>query len=98
MRRRRYRKEIATDLREAVNWYDDQRQGLGDRFFRAAEVTMSRIEENSEQFPIIYRDLRRALLPQPFPYQVFFRIRGEWVEILAVTHSSRSPHIWKRRL
>lgn len=58
----RYREEVLAELRETVSWYDEQRHGLGERFFQAVEATLSRIEENPEQFPMIYRDLRRALL------------------------------------
>ena len=98
MRRRRYREEVVEELAEAANWYDERRPGLALRFLEAVEATLSQIERNPKQFRVLYRDLRRALLPRPFPYQIFFRIHGEWVEIFAVIHSARDPKEWKRRV
>ena len=98
MRRRRYREEVFHDLSEAANWYEERRSGLGARFLEAVEQTMAWIEENPELFRVIYQDLRRALLPRPFPYQIFFQVHGEYVDIYAVLHAARDPESWKRRL
>lgn len=95
--RRRLRDEIPADLAEAADWYDDERPGLGSRFLEAVEATLTRIEEQPRSFPLVYRDLRRALLPRPFPYQIYFRLDDELVEIFAVFHSARHPDEWQRR-
>lgn len=96
--RRRLRDAVVQDLTETADWYDERRPGLGLRFLAAVEETLSRIEENPRLYRPLYRDFRRALLPRPFPYQVFFRIQGEYADIYAVLHMARDPEAWKRRI
>jgi toxin ParE1/3/4 len=98
MKQRRYREEVPDDLADAVAWYQDRQPGLGLRFLELVEETLARIEENPRQFGVLYRDLRRALLPRPFPYQIFFRVHGEFVDIYAIVHTARHPHEWRRRI
>ena len=97
MSRRRLRDEILGDLAEAASWYERRRRGLGLTFLEAVEATLLRIEDTPRQFPVVYRDLRRSLLPRPFPYQILFRIHGDFVDIYAVLHTARNPEEWRRR-
>lgn len=96
--RRRLREEVVQDLTEAADWYDERRPGLGLRFLAAVEDTLAKIEENPRLYRSLYQDFRRALLPRPFPYQVYFRIQDEFVDIYAVLHMARDPETWKRRI
>src|SRR5690349_8946961 len=84
------------EIQEAAQWYQHQSPGLGPAFLEVVEHALDRIAENPLQFPIVYRDARRALLRQ-FPYGVFFRIRPSAIRILAIVHLSRDPAIWQRR-
>ena len=59
------------DLVEAVRWYENQQSGLGARFVEDFDRVLSRIEESRDQFPVVYRDTRRALLSR-FPFGMFF--------------------------
>lgn len=96
--RRRLREEALQDLIEAAGWYEQRRPGLGQRFLDAVELALSRIEETPRLYRSVYRDLRRALLPRPFPYQVFFRLGEDVVEVYAVLHMARNPEEWRRRV
>lgn len=78
------------DLREAADWYDDQRPGLGDFFVSAVEASFSRIERLPKAFPESEAGVRSALVRR-FPYVVLFRIEGERVDVLAVWHGHRDP-------
>ena len=98
MKQRRYREEVPEDLAEAVTWYQERQPGLGLRFLELVEETLARIEENPRQFRVFYRDLRRALLPHPFPLQIFFRVYDEFVDIYAIVHTARHPEEWQRRI
>ena len=57
------------DLQEARRWYSEIRLELGERFALAVETTVNAIAENPLQFPVIYGELRRAVLRR-FPYLI----------------------------
>ena len=84
------------DLENAAGWYDEERPGLATRFFSDVDQTFARIRERPLQFPIVSRDVRRALL-QTFPYAVYFRALDEAVVVLAVLHLRRNPKVWRGR-
>lgn len=52
--------EANEDLQEARAWYDKMRPELGERFARAVEVTVEAIAKHPLQFPVVYRNRRRA--------------------------------------
>jgi toxin ParE1/3/4 len=84
-----------SDASNAANWYNDQRDGLGEEFLLTLDAKISAIQRNPNQFQIIYKGIRRALTER-FPYGIFYTIEHETITILAIIHSSRSPKSWKR--
>jgi plasmid stabilization system protein ParE len=77
-----------TDLRKAGNWYERQREGLGDAFLASIAEVLAEIEETPERFPVYYREFRRALADR-FPYKVFFRIEGDIIVVFRILHAAR---------
>jgi plasmid stabilization system protein ParE len=65
----------------------------------AAEIArvVERIAAAPQQFPIVFRDVRRARC-RGFPYALLFRIVDETVYAIACFHSSRDPRQWQRRI
>ena len=55
------RQEAERDLTEAHAWYEERMPGLGSDFLVIMERALESIQENPAQFPLIYRDVRRAL-------------------------------------
>jgi plasmid stabilization system protein ParE len=90
-------RSASADLEDAADWYEQQAEGLRERFLDDFAATRERIAANPNQFPHAYRDARRASLRR-FPYIVIFRVRGEEVHILAVFHTRRDPRRWQRRV
>lgn len=90
------RQEAERDLTEAHAWYEDKVPGLGSDFLVVVERTLESIQDNPDQFPLIYRNVHRALLSR-FPYGVFFVSEKQTVSVLAVMHSAREPKKWRRR-
>ena len=84
------------ELREAAQWYDGERSGLGDEFLDAVRDTLDRIAEGPQRFPVIHEDVRCALVPR-FPYQIFYASEPDRLDVFAVFHSSRHPDAWKGR-
>ena len=91
------RQEAERDLTEAHAWYEERMPGLGSDFLVIMERALESIQENPAQFPLIYRDVRRALSSR-FPYGVFLVWEAQRISVMAVMHTARKPTKWRRRL
>ncbi len=80
----------------AVQWYEKESQGLGTAFLKVVEQALQSVVENPLRFPVVYRDVRRALLKR-FPYGLFFRVGADRITVISVIHLSRDPIHWQRR-
>ena len=58
------------ELIEAQDWYEGEAAGLGRRFRQAINALIDRMSDNPRQFPIVFNNVRRALLRR-FPYSLF---------------------------
>lgn len=87
----------ARDLRAAQDWYDEQREGLGDEFRAAVDLQLARVLERPRLYPVVYGDVRRAILRR-FPYLLYFGLSGDQVVLLACLHSRREPTRLRYRL
>ncbi|MEJ2540511.1 MAG: type II toxin-antitoxin system RelE/ParE family toxin [Gemmatimonadota bacterium] len=96
-RRLIFRDEAEFEVDEAAGWYGEQSPGLGLEFLRSVEAAIAAIRRHPEQFPMIYRQARRAILRR-FPYSVLFTSFDEQVVVLAVFHFRRDPADWVDRI
>ena len=92
----RTRPQADADLLEARAWYDAQEPGRGTVFFEAVSAIVHRIADMPLAFPLVERQLRRAVLRR-FPYSVYFQVRADYIVIVAVMHNSRDPRRWQSR-
>ncbi len=91
------RPAAAADIEQAYEWYEQQRPGLGNEFLTAIQSTIDRVVAQPEAFAVIHRTTRRALVPQRFPYGLFYRTYGETIVVVACMHAKRDPRRWQRR-
>jgi len=84
------------ELREARDWYEAQGPGLGRRLVGVVGKMLVDIQENPLRFPIVHRDIRRAMVRR-FPYAVFFCDQADVILVIGVVHRHRHPDTWKRR-
>ena len=91
------RPAAGADIEDAYQWYESQRPGLGEEFLAALKTTRDRVLEHPEAYPVLHRDTRRALIPQRFPYGLFYRIVGDTIVVVACMHAKRAPRQWQRR-
>jgi hypothetical protein len=89
--------EARNDVVDAALWYERQKAGLSEEFFRDLQEILSAIEERPTSFPIVRKDIRRALLRR-FPYAVYFRMEPNVILVRAIVHTSRSMREIGRRL
>ncbi len=84
------------DAKDAANWYNEKREGLGNEFLLALEAALNAIQRNPNHYQVVYKGLKRALTVR-FPYGIFFTIEEDTIYVLAIVHTSRSPKVWKKR-
>jgi hypothetical protein len=50
------------ELIDAQDWYEHEAAGLGRYFREAIDALTERLNTNPQQFPIVFKNVRRALL------------------------------------
>jgi hypothetical protein len=86
------------DIKDSIQWYNEQKSDLGRRFYNMLKQTMARIKKSPESFQIRYKNLRMAPVGK-FPFMILFQINQtkKHIAVVAVLHTSRNPQIWKER-
>ena len=82
------------DIAEADAYY--ARYAKADAFVTALDQAFMQIAERPLMYPVVYEDVRRALLRR-FAYSVFFVVEPERAVVLAVHHQRRDPASRPRR-
>lgn len=77
--------------------YEQHLEGLGDRFARAVRDQVDRIAGMPEMYGEVAVGVRATPL-RHFPYVVYYRIDGDRVVILSVTHGRRVQQGWEDRI
>jgi plasmid stabilization system protein ParE len=84
------------DLDDAIEWYDLQLPGLGDRFKNALRQTVDKIGGHPFWFPHEEDGIYKAYIPK-FPYKVLFTIDADGINVWAIAHMHRKPGYWQNR-
>ena len=93
-----FRKEAREDILEAITWYEERREGLGDELFIAIENEIYFIKQNPYHYEGKYKGIRKAITKR-FPYILYYRIESETkILVYAVLHMKRSANLWKKRV
>lgn len=90
------RPEAEEEMAEAYNWYEERLQGLGSEFLLNVDATLNSIFRNHHEYPVVYKNIRRALTRR-FPYQILFVAEGTLIVVVAVFHARRDPKHWQER-
>ena len=83
------------EIGEAQEWYELQSPGLGEEFIAAMELQLKRLEQAPLLYAEVIPNVRRALLPR-FPYGLFYAVRSNLINVLAVLHDARNPRQWPK--
>ncbi|WP_337241542.1 hypothetical protein, partial [Proteus faecis] len=73
--------EAEQELLEAIQRYDDVREGLGDEFLGKVDLTLERIRRGPRQSPVAFRTARIALVDR-FPYIVVYEFADERIRVV----------------
>ncbi len=89
--------EVEQDIREAYDWYEKRRFGLGEDFLSCVDACVQRICRAPELHAEVYEGCRRAFVRR-FPFAIFYEPTVGTVTIYCVFHTSRTPDKWRERL
>jgi hypothetical protein len=91
--------EVYDDLQQSIDWYNEQQNELGSRFFASVKEQISHIKKSPSSIAIRYDEVRCAKV-KSFPYLIHFMVFPEsnTVKIIAVFSTHRDPQMWKSRL
>lgn len=80
------------ELANAYIWYEEQQEGLGERFVAKIQQRLNQIIDNPEKYKIVYKNYREITI-EKFPYQIVYVIEKlkRQILIIAVFHTKRSP-------
>lgn len=85
--------QASDELREAVEYYEAEQSGLGERLWRELDLHLQWITENPTLPRLRSKDYRRVNL-KAFPYYIAYAVRGEIIAVLAISHAARRPEHW----
>ncbi len=77
-------------IKDAFEWYEQQRPGLGEEFLIAVDHSFLSIQSN----PFLYGFRRkniRGYNVRRFPYVVFFSVKRKAIQVISFLHTSRQP-------
>lgn len=95
-------REALDEMTEAAVWYEERREGLGERFLDIVQATLRRIAEAPltgapwRQGRIRSVSVRRAPVPG-FPFVIVYVTEPEMV-VIAVAHTRRRAGYWRSRI
>ena len=94
-----YFDEVATDLKEARNWYRNKNKKLENRFTLAIKETILKLQKQPTAYSFRYKNIRVAITPV-FPFGIYFYLDNDkkMIVIIAVIHGKRDPEYAKKRL
>jgi plasmid stabilization system protein ParE len=85
------------ELIEAIDYYNEQRPGLGFEFAVAIRLAFDRIADYPDAWPAFSRRTRRCLVGG-FPYGLLYQHEGTDILVLAIMHLRRAPVRWQDRV
>jgi plasmid stabilization system protein ParE len=93
----RFLSTAEAELKEAMEFYESNRVGLGAEFLGEVEATTDLIKS----FPLAWTTLSprtRRCRTHRFPYGLFFQVRADEILIVSVMDLRRDPRRWEQYL
>ena len=80
------------EVTKAWEWYEDKKEGLGDRFIKSLISRLQLIEQYPDRYPTRFKSYKEAIVPV-FPFLIIYRInrRKSFVRIVSIFHTSLNP-------
>ena len=93
----RYLDAADAEFQEAIDYYNDQRSGLGFEFSDEVKDAVTRIRNYPRAWTPLSKRTRRCQVHR-FPYSIIYELRSDLIVIVAIQHHRRKPERWRERL
>ncbi|MGH8657560.1 MAG: type II toxin-antitoxin system RelE/ParE family toxin [Gammaproteobacteria bacterium] len=93
----RFYKAAEREFDEAVQYYESQLPGLGDRYRQALKEALDRVKLFPEAYSPLSKRTRRCLVSK-FPYGIIYKLAGKQIIVVAVAHLHQEPKYWASRV
>lgn len=78
------------EINSAISWYNEQKQNLGNIFLSSFESKIQFIKDFTHASPFFVKDKGvRFTFISTFPYNIYYKVTGNTIVILAVLHTSK---------
>ena len=84
------------DLKDAIDYYNWEQPGLGERLFNNLYDKIEKIIVKPSTYAIRYDNVRCAKISH-FPFMVHFIDQPDFIVVIGILHTSRNPQLWKQR-
>lgn len=84
------KKEAQIEIDEAIFYYEERQNGLGNPFSEQVDLYLEEIQNNPGHYQIKQKNYREAFIRR-FPYVIVFEIIESEVIVYSVFHTSRNP-------
>lgn len=85
------------EFADAIEWYELQSDGLGERFKKAVINQIEKIKIHPGWYLIENDEIYKAYVPK-FPFKILFTYNNDLIIIWAIAHMHRKPWYWQNRL
>ena len=87
------------ELSEAKDWYNEQRENLGEEFRAEVNLEFDYIEKYPDHYQTKFSNLKLALVNR-FPYAIYYQKDDNLVQITiyAILHTKRNPDVLLKRI
>jgi toxin ParE1/3/4 len=82
--------EAILEIRDAFDWYEQQKEGLGYELIEEIEACYKAIIENPGHYSFI-NHLFRRIKTNRFPYIIVYEFEGDTIIVNSVRHIKREP-------
>jgi hypothetical protein len=90
--------EAEEEFNAQVDYYEDQEEGLGERFRSAVEESIERIRTQPNFFPHWEDTVFRECPVKRFPFAVYYVERPTYIWVVAIADQRRRPGYWLIRV
>lgn len=84
------KEEAYLDIKEAYDYYQENKVGLGERFLDTLEIYLERVNKYPKHYQIKRKPYREAFI-KDFPYVIIYEIEKSKIIVYAVFCTYKNP-------